>query len=136
MKTKPKPKPEPTRFVRMFKPQFAPLVKSGVKCQTVRPLPARMPKAGDFISLRVWKNKPYRSPQVVLKEATITEVKTVEIGFNHIAVDQFHLTPAQQDAFAKSDGFQTSGELMSWFHRTHGLPFNGVVIKWATQEQA
>src|SRR5262245_11304591 len=34
-------------FVRMFKPQFAPMVESGQKCQTVRPTPKRIPHPGD-----------------------------------------------------------------------------------------
>lgn len=41
-------------FVRMFKPQFAPMVENGTKLQTVRPRPKRMPKEGDAISLRCW----------------------------------------------------------------------------------
>ena len=39
-------------FVRMFKPQFAGLVERGENLQTVRPIPKRMPKPGDKISLR------------------------------------------------------------------------------------
>jgi hypothetical protein len=38
-------------FVKTFKPQFAPLVERGEKLQTVRPVPKRMPKPKDRISL-------------------------------------------------------------------------------------
>ena len=41
-------------IVKLFKPQFSPLVESGLKLQTVRPTPKRMPKPGDRISLREW----------------------------------------------------------------------------------
>ena len=40
--------------VRMFKPQFAPLVKAGTKRQTIRPVPKRLPQPGDLESWREW----------------------------------------------------------------------------------
>ena len=113
--------------VRMFKPQFAPLVESGVKRQTVRPYPKRMPKAGDQISLREWTGKPYRSKQRVLREAVITEVSSVDITETGIAVNSY-AEPC--DDFAVADGFRDFFELRDWFKATHGLPFEGVVIKW------
>lgn len=113
--------------VRMFKPQFAPLVESGVKCQTVRPVPVRMPKAGERISLREWISKPYRSKQRVLREAIITEVSHCDITETGIAVNSY-AEPC--DDFARADGFKDFFELRDWFKATHGLPFEGVVIKW------
>lgn len=113
--------------VRMFKPQFAPLVEAGTKCQTVRPTPKRMPKAGDRISLRMWTGKPYRSKQRVLRESTISEVSMVDITETGIAVNG-HADPC--DDFARADGFRDFFELRDWFKATHGLPFEGVVIKW------
>jgi hypothetical protein len=113
--------------VRMFKPQFAPLVAAGTKCQTVRPTPKRMPKAGDRISLRMWTGKPYRSKQRVLREATISEVAMVDITETGIAVNSY---AAPCDDFAVADGFRNFFELRDWFKATHGLPFEGVVIKW------
>lgn len=56
-------------YVRMFKPQFAPLVESGKKLQTVRPTPKRMPKPGDKISLREWTGLPYRSNAVITESS-------------------------------------------------------------------
>lgn len=122
-------KQEPTGVchVRMFKPQFAPLVESGVKCQTVRPIPKRMPKPGDRISLRMWVGNPYRSKQRVLRAATISEVWMVDITETGIAVNSI-AEPC--DAFAVADGFRDFFELRDWFKATHGLPFEGVVIKW------
>ena len=113
--------------VRMFKPQFAPLVESGTKLQTVRPTPKRMPKAGDHISLRMWTGAPYRSKQRVLRESVITEVSRVDITETGIAVNSY-AEPC--DNFAVADGFRDFFELRDWFKSTHGLPFEGVVIKW------
>ena len=113
--------------VRMFQPQFAPLVEAGTKRQTVRPTPMRMPKPGDKISLRMWTGKPYRSKQRVLREAIITEVAMVDITATGIVVNGY-AEPC--DAFAVADGFRDFFELRDWFKATHGLPFEGVVIKW------
>lgn len=118
-------------FVRMFKPQFAPMVEAGTKLQTVRPTPKRLPKAGDKISLRTWTDKPYRSKQRVLMETTISDVRTFELRADYsMHVDGRELTSAERAAFALADGFGSPTELYNWFEAAHGLPFVGVVIHW------
>lgn len=118
-------------FVRMFKPQFAPLVEAGTKTQTVRPRPARMPKAGDRISLRTWTGLPYRSKQRVLREAEICRVESIVIADGAICVnDGPYLTVDECNAFAKADGFCSANGLWDWFLANHGLPFVGIVIHW------
>jgi hypothetical protein len=117
----------PSRHVRMFKPQFAPLVESGVKCQTVRPTPKRMPKPGDLISLRTWTGKPYRSKQRILRESVISEVKQCTVRASSVIVDGIEQPP---ETFATADGFASFYEMADWFFQEHGLPFDGVVIKW------
>ena len=120
--------------VRMFKPQFAPLVESGAKCQTVRPTPKRMPKPGDRISLRMWTGKPYRSKQRVLRESEILAVETISLCDTGrellVYVNGHELHPEEINAFAVADGFKGGIEMFNWFESTHGLPFDGVVIKW------
>lgn len=126
-------------FVRMFKAQFAALVESGAKCQTVRPTPKRMPKPGDRISLRCWTGRPYLSKQRVLREAVITEVTPIELCFLRCRLliwirgerSKYLKTP-EIEAFAKSDGFQDAAEMAHWFQTEHGLPFSGVLIKWGS----
>lgn len=118
-------------FVRMFKPQFAPLVESGKKCQTVRPWPKRLPKVGDRISLRAWIGKPYRSKQRVLREATIKTVASCEITQTSIRVGPFD---EQLGAFAVADGFSGWDEMRQWFEQQHGLPFRGVLLVWQNAE--
>jgi hypothetical protein len=122
-------------FVRMFKPQFAGLVERGEKLQTVRPIPKRMPKTGDRISLRAWEGKPYRSKQRVLREAvvataepiTISE-KTLERGLSCWVYGGGR--SRGMDHFAQADGFKDWPALVEWFRETHGLPFSGVLIRW------
>ena len=118
---------KPRRFVRLFKPQFAGLVESGAKLQTVRPTPKRIPKPGDLISLRCWTGKPYRSKQRVLREATITYV-----GFVRIERRAFWRNGVFGcgHEFALADGFKDYPSLSEWFEAEHGLPFEGIVICW------
>jgi hypothetical protein len=136
----------PRLFVRMFKPQFARLVENGLKRQTVRPTPKRMPLRGDRISLREWSDKPYRSPQRILREAVISEVVKIRIETGRIWVaGQSHITKYPQrssgdqtlDSFAMADGFESWDAMEAWFQDQHGLPFEGVLIQWTnTDSQA
>ncbi len=113
-----------TRFVRMFKPQFAPKVESCEKLQTVRPTPKRMPRPGDQISLRAWTGKPYRSKQRVLGEAVVKKVEAFDLDAMRLWKE------CDREAFAHADGFCDWPEMLSWFIREHGYPFTGIVIYW------
>jgi len=131
------PAPVVGLVVKMFKAQFALLVKSGAKLQTVRPTPKRMPKVGQRISLRQWIGKPYRSKQRVLRESVITDVQTIwfdgctiRLDGKNIAEDFFPTTA--EEAFARADGFENLNAMADWFRATHrSLPFQGIVIKWS-----
>lgn len=118
------------RLVRMFKPQFAELVESGKKLQTVRPTPKRRPGLGDIISLRCWSGKPYRSKQRVLRESVITLVEDVEIYGDSIHLSGCRLSKYEREEFAHHDGFLDFAEMVEWFRQTHDLPFEGIVIHW------
>ncbi len=94
-----------------------------------------MPKAGDRISLREWTGKPYRSKQRVLREAIISEVQS--IWFNGVTIllddpkgENGLLPRAVEEAFARADGFENLKAMSDWFEANHGLPFEGIVIKW------
>src|SRR4051812_7749855 len=119
-------------IVRMFKPQFAPLVESGTKRQTVRQIPKRMPKVGDAISLRAWEGKPYRSKHRVLRESKITKIEKITIveSSMHLSSLVFNCSTESADRFAIEDGFKSFAEMQQWFRDTHGLPFSGIAIFW------
>lgn len=116
--------------VRMFKPQFAPLVEAGAKRQTIRPVPKRpqdMPQPGDLESWREWTGLPYRSKQRELAQVRIEFVIPVVIGDTIVRPDlQCNLKPA---LVARSDGFKNWSEMKAWIKATHGLPFTGILIK-------
>lgn len=117
-------------IVKMFKPQFAPLVESGRKLQTMRPIPKRMPIAGDEISLRTWTDKPYRSPQRILANGIIDGVHVVEVHEDSLIFDGRQIGHGMRDAFAKADGFENFEAMIRWFDNEHGLPFRGIAIFW------
>ena len=114
-------------FVKMFKPEFAELVRTGKKLQTIRPRPKRMPKVGDVVSLRRWADKPYRSKHVILGTRRINEVAVVDITENGIVVNSY---AEPSDDIARADGFGNFFEMLEWFEREHGLPFEGIMIRW------
>lgn len=118
---------KPRRFVRMFKPQFARLVETGQKLQTVRPIPKRMPVPGDLIDCREWTGKPYRSPQRKLKESEIICVGEIKVCPSSLLINN-EFVPKNE--FAVRDGFSCYDEMTEWFQETHGLPFTGIVIAW------
>lgn len=119
----------------MFQKRFAELVRLGEKRQTIRPLRKRPICVGDSLSLRRWADKPYRSKQIVLREATCSRVSTIEIDetFREIVfiVDGERLNQEQWSRLARDDGFACTTDMLDWFRAVHGLPFRGVLISWA-----
>jgi hypothetical protein len=119
-------------FVRLFKPQFVPMVEAGTKCQTVRPWPKRVPHVGDSLSLRTWTGKPYRSKQRVLREAVVSNVRHIYItDTGWVWLDDMRIKLRSEfESFARADGFENPEQMLAWFRLTHGLPFDGIVIYW------
>lgn len=115
--------------VRMFQPRFAAKVISGKKHQTVRSMPKRMPTLGEQFEAREWIGKPYRSKQRVLKQSIIKALALVEISQGGaISVGGERLMNWVAEDFARQDGFKDYSEMLEWFHDTHCLPFEGIVI--------
>ena len=109
----------------MFQDRFAEKVRDGSKPHTIRKT-ARC-KPGDVLSLRRWTGKPYRSRQEVLRVEKCAAVETVCICSDGILVDGLW---TDADQIAKADGFVDFGEMVLWFGVTHGLPFDGFIIRW------
>jgi hypothetical protein len=135
--------------VILFQPRFAELVKSGKKCQTIRK--AARCRPGDLLSLRCWREKPYRSTQVHLREATCTEVLPVTIGggewhdglvlngesldlYDGMLLAEHFVIGLKRRALAQADGFDSFHSMRTWFKENHGLPFEGFAIRWELKE--
>ena len=115
----------------MFQPQFEPLIVSGTKLHTVRPLGKSRLRVGMALSLRVWTGKPYRSKQREFLKSTVKDVCRVIITDGEIHLDNVQLSPQGREEFAHNDGFKDFAELRAWFVNAHGLPFVGKVIYWS-----
>lgn len=126
---------KPSSHVRLFQPRFAEMVVRGEKRQTVRPVPKRMPKAGEKISLRAWTGKPYRSKQRVLMDTIIEKVEGIRITSAGIYLADRPLGLDAELRFARADGFRSWEQMREWFGSTHGLPFEGIAIYWTNKER-
>ncbi|MCP3941069.1 MAG: hypothetical protein GY710_06255 [Desulfobacteraceae bacterium] len=113
-----------------FKKEFAAVVKMGKKNQTIRALrkDGRNPKPGQTLFLYTGMRT---KSCLKLKEV---ECKSVEQIYIH---EDFNISLASKDlsyteslGLVKKDGFKNIGDFMEFFRKTHGLPFNGLLIKW------
>jgi hypothetical protein len=123
--------------VRMFKPQFVPLVTSGAKRQTIRPFPQRIPRKGEMESWREWTGLPYRSKQREIVRVELTLVREILIiledgRFEMAFVDKDIRRPLLIEEcveIAKLDGFSSLMEMLRWFRVHYTFPFRGVLIR-------
>lgn len=127
---------KPRRHVILFQSRFADLVASGQKPHTIRPERKRLIHVGDTLDLRVWSGLPYRSKQRKLRVAVCTSVQPVILHNCTMWIAKAPLLDADADRLAQRDGFANRGDMFLWFEKTHGLPFCGVLIEWAPNNQA
>ena len=127
-----------------FQSRFAPLIASGEKNQTIRAYrkDGRDPKPGD--PLYLWtgcRTKDARKiGETICSSVTHVVITRHGIGFRGES-GEFEVLmidgPLDQEGVplcefeAMSDGFSCFEEMVDWFEKTHGLPFNGLLIKWA-----
>lgn len=121
-----------------FQARFADAVERGEKRQTIRLVGKRRhARPGERVQLYTgMRTKSCR----LLGEATATHVAPVRIEATHMKMDGhrlpgtlWHRDQAEQtdNEFAEADGFACFADMADWFHTTHGLPFEGVVIFWS-----
>jgi len=118
------------RHVVGFSRQFAELVESGQKRQTIRTVRKRAIQVGD--ELRLYAGLRQKGARL-LGVGRVTEVHPIMIAEQYVTNWDTYLSTggSHGDAFAELDGFGSALEMVDWFRRTHGLPFVGVVIRWA-----
>lgn len=117
-----------------FQDRFAELVRAGTKHQTIRAPRKRPIQPGDTLVFYRWTGAAYRSKTETLREGVCTETHKIEIhdcqyGFV-VLLDDAPLSREEAEAVAKADGFTCIMSFLAWFDKTHGLPFEGVLIKW------
>lgn len=112
-----------------FQAQFAPLVESGEKRQTIRAYrkDGRDPKRGDALYLYTgMRTKACRK----LGEVECKDVQHIAFDESDLVIGNRDRWADEADALAQSDGFEAWPDMLAWFEKTHGLPFSGLLIRW------
>lgn len=113
-----------------FKKQFADDVERGVKNQTIR-VPrkdCRNPQPGQILYLYMgMRTKSCRklgeAPCISVEQIYISEQFDIDLGLRAVGY-------IEEDEIIIADGFKNRHEFFDFFQKTHGLPFNGFLIKW------
>ena len=114
-----------------FQKQFADAVESGEKCQTIRAFrkDGRDPKPGQTLYLYTgMRTKVCRK----LREVECSISSPIRICEDGITFEG-HTVPwlsGAASSVAKADGFVAAHLMREWFEKTHGLPFEGLLIRW------
>lgn len=114
-----------------FSPQFAGLVQTGAKRQTIRKIRKRPIRRGDRLYLYTGQRTPNAT---LLRVEVCNGVSQVCIGEVHgrtvIEINGRKLRPDEAKRLAVADGFDNADGMVNWFRLRHGLPFYGVMIRW------
>ncbi len=116
-----------------FKTRFADDVAAKRKRQTIRAHRKRHARPGESVQLYTgMRHKSCR--KLVDPDPECISIDQVDIEQHGplivVAVDGNILSSQQLCALAKADGFSNRSEFIDFFAHEHGLPFNGVLIKW------
>lgn len=131
-----------------FKRRFAPAIKAGTKCQTIRGERARHARVGERVQL--YTGMRTKLCARVIPDPIVDGVHAVLLvwdhtGFTRICVmpsplfeavgfeDEGDLHVDNYDAFAVADGFNDQADMFSFWHEIYaGLSgsFQGALIHW------
>lgn len=112
-----------------FQARFAPAVEAGTKRQTIRAhrKGGRHARMGEPLQLYTgMRTKQCRK----LRDAVCHDVCNILIESTAVWTFHPHEIHTDLDYFARLDGFADWREMREWFAGAHGLPFNGVLIRW------
>lgn len=108
---------------------FREKILDGSKRQTIRAIRKRAIATGDKLFL-YWKQQSPKDCEK-LGEATCTSVRHIQIMRNgYVMPYESQMVKARLDTFAIADGFESWDDLVSYFEKSYGLPFKGVLIQW------
>jgi len=114
-----------------FKKQFAEKVRDGSKCQTVRGQRDRHANPGEAVQL--YTGMRTKQCDKLIPDPVCTSVNKVVINNNLVMIDGWILWDSNLEKFAIADGFANYADFLAFFKEVHGLPFEGVLIKWKPQ---
>ena len=108
-----------------FKKEFADLVESGQKTQTIRQVRKRPIKPGDMLYL--YTGMRTKSCQKLGEARCLSIAPIVIFPDGWVNVDRVEF-PASMIAY--KDGFNSVEDFINFFLKQYGLPFCGDLIKW------
>lgn len=109
-----------------FQKRFAPDVASGRKRQTIRAKRTlKHAQPGEHVQLYTGMRRAGCRLLAVGVCEFSTPVRIESMGAWLDGARVYSL-----DSFAQADGFETFTEMKAWFAENHGLPFDGILIKW------
>lgn len=123
-----------------FQKLFVPLIISGHKRQTIRALrkDGRPPaKPGD--RLRLYAGMRSKECELVAEVEVVSCLPVrifgtgYEVTHDEDEIEYWHGLSLY--SFARLDGFLNWVEMRDWFERTHGLPFEGWLVRWEPRRE-
>ena len=112
-----------------FQKRFAEKVRTGEKRQSIRAYRKIPFKTGDKLYLYTGLRTKNTEK---LGEGILIELYNIEIYEDEFLIRNIGLynKTSKLDFFACEDGFDNWQELIEWFGKAHGLPFQGQLLKW------
>lgn len=116
-----------------FQKRFAPLIREGLKTQTIRADRKRHARPGELLQLFTGMRTAHC--ERIVPDVVCTAVLPIAIGWAsaRIARVEVGMIPVRNlDHFAASDGFIDLDDMTDFWLEHHGArPFEGVVIEWS-----
>jgi len=116
-----------------FKKQFAEKVRDGSKCQTVRGHRDRHARPGEPTQLYTGQ-RTKQCEKLITPDPLCLSVEEIVINSDLVVISGWVLGRNEQEGFAIADGFESYAEFLAFFAETHGIGFEGVLIKWEPQK--
>ena len=116
-----------------FQPRFAPLIRAGVKLQTIRAERERHARPGERLQLFTGMRTAHCMK--IMHDPVCTMVLPIRIGFATGEITRIEVgrVPVRDlDQFAVLDGFTDIDDMSAFWREHHGVrDFSGGVIEWA-----
>ena len=121
------------KFLFNFKKEFAPRVKAGAKCQTIRQhrKDGKRPAVGDTVCLYAGLRTAKAD---LLREAPVVRCRNlrIDIKSREVIVDGDRLTGETLTSFYQADGFDSLDAFVGFFRQQYATDvFEGFCIEWA-----
>lgn len=116
-----------------FKKRFATFVELNIKRQTIRAKRKHPIQEGEtlflYTSLRTKSARRLRTAQCLYAQDISIDLDIDGLP-EIIIAGAGPMSYEEKEDLAVKDGFNSIGEMLAFFRDTHGLPFEGQLIKW------